>query len=180
MMLQLLERWIMPWAVSLGRYKDLPRRGETYMTRLHGLSTNVLGAFLHRFWKSDPEGLHCHPWRWWISIVLTGGYWEILYGEAPRWRGPGSIVFRQGRVFHRVILPEGGKPTWTLFLRGRRVRFWGTLPESTRFQWVLGPEQLNHPGVETYHPMFPPQEVDYDRELEENRRALARGFGKEA
>lgn len=172
-MLWLLEQ-ILALGLALGRVKDIYRRAgdrgsELYMTRVKLVQTRWLGIFLHRFWLSDEEGYHDHPWSW-LSIVLTGGYHEHLYGRRPSFRGPGSIAFRQAEVFHRVSI--GSRPTWTLFIRGPYRRFWGFLPAGVEWKWREGPEQRDHAGVEGFPPtLF--DELDYDRE--EQRRSFAYG-----
>lgn len=113
----------------------LPKReirgdnGEPYLNRYAIL---VLGdeknpwfsLYLHHFLASDPDrGLHDHPWNWGASLVLTGGYIELLdYGRA-RIRSPGAFtVFGPGHR-HRVVLGHK-RPAWTLFAHGKRVQGW--------------------------------------------------------
>lgn len=91
---------------------------------------------MHNTLRSDAgRDLHDHPW-WSISIVLLGGYWEImpteqeqpakwdarpettlLRGYRRAWRRPGSIVFRRATDRHRLEIPEGGE-AWSLFIMG--------------------------------------------------------------
>lgn len=93
--------------------------------------------YLHKILRGDDDrALHDHPW-WNISLILRGGYWEhmpvnrVLYAARLDmrtrrvWRGPGRIVLRRADDAHRLELPEGGKPCWSLFLTGQKSREWG-------------------------------------------------------
>lgn len=110
----------------------LDRVGDTsvrdpYLERFYILSTPWVGIYIHRFWASDPDGLHDHPWSS-FSWVLEGGYKETIAGEqAPLIRMPGSKHFRPAQESHRVELLPGDEPgsCWTIFIRFRRKRLWG-------------------------------------------------------
>lgn len=92
--------------------------------------------YLHKICQSDDpaRGLHNHPWRWAISLILWRGYREVrLVGPdtqrvTKRLRRffPLQINFLRGDDYHRVELIDG-KPAWTLFLVGPRVKGWGFL-----------------------------------------------------
>jgi hypothetical protein len=109
-----------------------------YIGTLFGVRT-----YLHRFVACDPDrGLHDHPWRWAMSIVLAGYYFEMtryyVVTRPVRW-----FNFLTGESFHRVILPV--KPIdktqfynsqvnsyrqhcWTLFIHhAERSKGWGFL-----------------------------------------------------
>lgn len=84
--------------------------------------------YLHQFLRSDDDrALHDHPW-WNISILLRGSYLEYMakgpHPYIPRHRGAGAVVFRRPLTPHRIELFDG-RPVWTLFITGRRVREWG-------------------------------------------------------
>ena len=92
-------------------------------------------VYLHRFVASDPDrGLHDHPWRWAVSLILAGGYLEQRLARfAPSGRrdrlaerrAP-AINLLGGRSFHRVILgPEA--ECWSIFIRPGRCKPWGFL-----------------------------------------------------
>ena len=123
-------------------------QGEPYLERYYVAGLGRCGlrgwhAYLHRFVDSDPDrGLHDHPWNRAISLVLTGGYDELRFSRPPREANAGSAIadpplsrrhvrpwrfnFLRGRDYHRVVL-RGGRPAWTLFLHGPRVKGWGFL-----------------------------------------------------
>lgn len=105
--------------------------GEPYLERYHLFRLpGGGGVYIHRFLDSDPDrGLHDHPWRHAIGLVLAGGYLEQrLVGGRVRARslGPGRINRLSGTDFHRIVLP-GETEAWTLFLHTRNVKDWGFL-----------------------------------------------------
>lgn len=79
---------------------------------------------IHRFLRSDPDGLHDHPWGWSRSIVLAGWYLEERR-DRTRVRSAPYTYAMTGDTFHRVILPEGMREVWTLFVHGPYVKHWG-------------------------------------------------------
>jgi hypothetical protein len=84
----------------------------------------VLGLFrvqLHRFLRSDPDGLHDHPWGWAFTLILHGWYVEERR-DRDRIRSRGYFI--GGDTFHRVVLPHGCE-VWTLFVHGPYVKHWG-------------------------------------------------------
>jgi hypothetical protein len=120
--------------------------GEPYLERYYLGGLGRLGlkgwqAYIHRFVDSDPDrGLHDHPWGHAVSLVLSGGYDELRFADTPgpahsadangdqpilRQRvRPGRINRLRGGDFHRILLRDG-RPAWTLFLHGPRVKGWG-------------------------------------------------------
>jgi hypothetical protein len=93
-------------------------------------------VFLHHFVGSDrPTELHDHPWSWSLSVVLRGGYAEERRRRHDRtvrrrWVGPGGFNLLLPGIFHRVELCDG-RPAWTLFVHGPKVRRWGFLDSTT-------------------------------------------------
>jgi hypothetical protein len=109
--------------------------GEPYLERYYLFGALGWHAYLHRFVDSDPDrGLHDHPWTRAVSLVLTGGYDEHRPTgddtEAILVRNirPLRLNFLRGEDFHRVVLREG-RPAWTLFFHGPRVKGWGFVQE---------------------------------------------------
>lgn len=92
-------------------------------------------VMLHKFHESDADEMHDHPWPF-ISIILTGGYWEKTprkgwSKESPDdsetvmlWHGPGSILRNKASRIHSVVIEEGSEPV-TLILRGKKSGSWG-------------------------------------------------------
>ncbi len=104
----------------------------------------VPGLYLHCFVSSDdPHILHNHPFKWSLSLILTGGYEEERMEE--EWIGspysqphvtvrrrkvrPFTLNFIRANDFHRVDLAK--TKAWTLFLAGPRVQDWGFLDPGT-------------------------------------------------
>ena len=52
-----------------------------------------------------------------ITIILSGGYWETNIKKEKRWRGKFYIGFRSADNLHRVDLEPGIKPI-TLYIAG--------------------------------------------------------------
>jgi hypothetical protein len=106
-------------------------QGEPYLERYHLLRLpGGGGVYVHRFLDSDPDrGLHDHPWRHAIGLVLAGGYVEQrLVGDTVEARllRPGRLNRLSGNDFHRIVLP-GETEAWTLFLHTGNEKDWGFL-----------------------------------------------------
>ncbi len=98
--------------------------GAVYLRRWRLVRCRGFSVALHHILRSDyaPEP-HDHPWSY-VSVILAGGYWERVGGDASRWRGAGSVAVRPAGTPHRIDIPDG-RPAWTLMLRGRWRRSWG-------------------------------------------------------
>jgi hypothetical protein len=86
--------------------------------------------YLHKFMRGDDDrALHDHPWVN-VSILLSGSYREHKPGGVIKLRKPWRpwafwrLPMRFPTAAHRVELIEG-RPVWTLFLTGPKVRTWG-------------------------------------------------------
>jgi hypothetical protein len=79
--------------------------------------------FLHRFWRSDPEPCHSHPWAFW-ALVLWPGYCEVLSGGWREWHAPLSLLRRPVTCVHRVEMGPAGY-CWSLVWAGNKVQSWG-------------------------------------------------------
>ena len=111
--------------------RDIPRKpGEKYLTRFVIFRCKKFGIYIHKFWQSDYDVPHDHPWHF-FSIPLTTGYREHFKDGTSIWRGPLSFAFRRATDFHWVELEKG--PTWTFFVHFKKTREWGFL---TKDGWV--------------------------------------------
>ena len=109
-----------------------------YLERWYIIRTKWLGVYLHRFWASDEDGVHDHPWNN-FSWIVKGGYWEHLPDGQRLWRATGFKTFRTAEEFHRLEIPEGGSGgTWTIFGRFKRRRKWGFWEKEG---WKIAPVQ---------------------------------------
>lgn len=110
---------------------------QPYLERYH-LMRLPFGyrVYLHRFVASDPgRGLHNHPWKHALSLLLCGSYTETRMLRADsdnalrhRVLRPGRLNFISGDVFHRINLPEGSE-CWSLFVHAPKASDWGFLQQ---------------------------------------------------
>lgn len=159
-----MRRW---WVIG-GSYSDSRPRAERGWRR--GVFDFLFGWLffamrLHKLESSDNDRhMHDHP-AWSISIILWGGYYELMpacQDQPPhldatyfncRWRGPGAIVIRRKHCRHQLKLNDG-QPSWSLFIRGRTPRNWqwgfyrpeGKVPAKTYFnmQKAAKRSEANH------------------------------------
>lgn len=119
-----MERWWLQRPAGHGEQSDVSDRNQT------GHAARV-----HHILRSDSDrAFHCHPWPS-TSIILLGGYWELLPLDQAQhpcsdakyhrklWREPGDVVQREATDRHRIILPEG-QTAWSLFLMGDYEKSW--------------------------------------------------------
>ena len=106
---------------------------QPYLERYHLLRLPFgYRVYLHRFVASDPgRGLHNHPWRHAVSLLLCGSYRETRMlpanaGNALQHRQlrAGRLNFISGEVYHRINLAPGTE-CWSLFLHAPKTRDWG-------------------------------------------------------
>lgn len=137
---------------KLGRYRLILDRvtKEPYMHRYYLFLKDrkwfPFNVVLHKIVKSDEPVFHDHPWPF-ITIVLSGGYWEhtpVLddngrqIADITQWRGPGSIIMRGSKDYHWLELDENVGPVTTLFFMGPQLRDWGFLKD----KWIHNEEYL--------------------------------------
>lgn len=141
------------WLERRGSYTRIGRPGgrryldRYYIWRREGRG----GLMLHRFWDSDSDVPHDHPWRN-RSMLLVGSYEEHVYvpqpGHPPMEVGvflsaPFTLTpWRRAERIHRVVVPLFERPVWTLFWYGRRERRWGFWHDDGTFEpFVEGPPE---------------------------------------
>lgn len=110
-------------------------QGEPYLERYHLLRLpGGGGIYLHRFVDSDPDrGLHDHPWKSAISLILDGSYKELRLDKKENKMAVTDRILKAWRLnilngvdFHRIVLLEN-KPVWTLFAHTGKYKDWGFL-----------------------------------------------------
>lgn len=126
--------------------------GEPYLERYYLVGAFGWHVYIHRFVDSDPDrGLHDHPWGRALSLVLAGGYEELrprrgdLDDPVSRFVAPGRLNLLRGEDFHRVVL-RAGRPAWTLFLHGPRVKGWGFYQAGQRRPMARDAGEFRHRG----------------------------------
>lgn len=161
------RRFLLWFAERFPRRRILDRAGGTvYMTRYFLLggprdpeapdseadelprsrvwSRLPFNVYLHRFHRSDDdEALHNHPWKWALSLVLSGGYLEERKVNDSGWKcsvepscecgdpdwvtdrvvRPGRLNVLLSSTFHRVDLLSN--ESWSLFIAGPKTQSWG-------------------------------------------------------
>lgn len=120
------------WIERRGGKREIMRDGAKYLTRYYVWRSKYLTILIHKFWASDPDEPHDHPWDW-ASYILRGGYWEHEVDGTKRWRNDGWR-FRHAEEFHRISVEDGYEGfTTTLFVTFGRRRKWGFLRGA---QWM--------------------------------------------
>lgn len=123
--------------------------------------------YLHHTVRSDDDrALHDHRW-WNVSLLLDGGYFEIVPRFPEAWphnhetrivaREVGALVLRRPSAPHRLALWEDEvegreRPSWSLFITGPRVREWGfwcfnTHRRTTAPRWVHHEDFTDESGL---------------------------------
>lgn len=116
------------WLTAWLPVKCIGRDGD-YAEWYHVLTIpGVARVQIHRFRRSDPDGLHDHPWGWARTFILAGWYIESRR-DGIRIRAAGDTYALTGDTFHRVELPDQAD-VWTLFIHGPYVKHWGFLVPS--------------------------------------------------
>lgn len=122
-MFQSLKKWLQGWRHG-GPHFVVGDPASPYLLRWYVLPRNpFLNVYIHKFLKDDDDrAAHDHPW-YSLSLCLWRGYWEEVgpLRDLTRWIGPLSLTLRPAWWTHRVVLKDG-KPAWTLFVTGPRVR----------------------------------------------------------
>lgn len=128
---EFLRCWLirnLPAKLSLSRKPDFIIGPENYpyLRRWWVIPRNrFFNIYLHNILRSDDDrATHDHPWLS-LSIILTGGYDEVLSDSVKVRREPGELIFRRPTTMHRIIVDGPRYAAWTLFLTGPIVRTWG-------------------------------------------------------
>lgn len=121
----MIRRFLL-WLTARMRVKVIGRPGQPYVEWYHVCTVlGLLRVQIHHFVRSDPDGLHDHPWGWACSLILAGPYLEQRR-DRDRARRSGTAYLLNGDTFHRVVLIDG-RDVWTLFVHGPYKKHWGFL-----------------------------------------------------
>lgn len=156
----LIERWLYRFSAKLRCRIINGNQGEPYLERYHLFRLpGGGGVYLHRFVDSDPDrGLHDHPWKAAVSLVLSGGYRELRLQQEKH---VNRIVDRQvkswhlniirGDDFHRIVLDQQTS-AWTLFAHTGKVKDWGFIKLEQTGDVRYQPQQqvTSEPGHENW------------------------------
>ncbi len=129
------------------RSRIIKRAGEKYLHRFYITKPRVtreheeeqpeqFGLYLHYFYQGDlDEDLHNHPWKWALSLILSGQYAEERE-NGIHIRKAGRFNYIKHSTFHRVTLVnQDTTPIWTLFMVGPRITSWGFKNKTTGEFW---------------------------------------------
>ena len=129
MKMRWLARWVYGRLVPTGRPPDFVV-GEAQMRRWWMIPRNpIFNIYLHQFMRSDDDrALHDHMYVN-LSLLLAGEYIEHTIaaggvGHHMSYRA-GALRARLPHTAHRIELPAGAEPCWSLFITGPRMREWG-------------------------------------------------------
>lgn len=112
--------------------------GEPYLERYHLFRLpGGGGVYIHRFIDSDPDrGLHDHPWKGAVSLILSGSYKELRLEKinnisriTDRVLNAWRLNLIHGDDFHRIVM-HSKTPVWTLFAHTSKYKDWGFLSVS--------------------------------------------------
>lgn len=119
-------RWalLQPFRVNKG--------GEPFLFRLRVLQTPWFSVLIHHIQRDDLDRApHDHPWPF-ASLILRGGYRELIWDDPTRLtefrtrvRRPGTFAAIKLSQAHQIIELHGD--VWTLAFAGRHRgtwRFW--------------------------------------------------------
>lgn len=120
------------------------KEGEVHFRRYQLLWTPWFTFYLHQILQPDKDKhLHDHPWDFW-SLVLWGGYEEILDHRLTQDRKIGHFVYHKSTDLHKIGKIHGS--AWTLVCIFGERRMWGY---QTEHGWKDHVEyrKLKHEGV---------------------------------
>lgn len=113
-------------------------KDDIYLERWFVIPRNhTFNIYLHHIIKDDDDrAMHDHVANN-VSIILTGGYDELMFAEPPvagrplpkmvkHGRRAGDVIFRKADVAHRLMRrPDMPGEVWTLFIKFGDWRQWG-------------------------------------------------------
>lgn len=133
-------------------------KGHPYLRRYYVGTFFGIRCYLHHFVDSDPDGLHNHPWRWGVSLLLVGSYQEERrWCTAPNQRWVHFINFIHGDTAHRVLVCRDGAgnplTVWSFFFHTRKVMPWATVKDKGLYKQYFEetPEHLQIDGHSNWY-----------------------------
>lgn len=113
-----------------------------YLRRWVLYEGNSYKLYYHKFYRSDHDDLHDHPWDF-ISFIVWRGYVEQyflaktiaghIYKQNIRIK-PFTFIKRKAEHFHRVVLIDN-KPAYTLVFTYNKHKSWGFLTKDGWVHW---------------------------------------------
>jgi hypothetical protein len=148
---QFVEK-ICDWCESKGRFLRITGTGgpdDLYLIRYYVFKSKFLNIFIHRFFRSDRDDMHDHPWNF-FTYLVRGAYTEHRWNPETRlvditrrkrafWADEdhqNRFVFRRAEDQHKVMVDR--QYLWpldktncplTICVTGRSRREWGFVRE---------------------------------------------------
>lgn len=117
-----------------------------------------LNCRIHKILTSDDDrAMHDHPWPT-MSVILEGGYWEIMPYEQSQdpafdtqrfhrvWRNKGDVIRRKATDRHRLEVDPNVGPATTMFVMGEYENQWGFYTPEGKVYWKI---YLGHDAPES-------------------------------
>lgn len=82
--------------------------------------------YTYRHYLKAIDAGHCDP----VDLECR----KILSLYNIHWRGPGAVVFRRAKCFHRLVLPEGTVAR-SIFAMGKKSNAWGFKTPAGKVYW---------------------------------------------
>ena len=135
---EMLMRRFLRWLASRLQCREIHGEQGLYLSRYHiygwmpgDTRSYPFGIYLHRFHTPDQDQTapHSHPWKWAVSLILTGGYRE----ERMRVTGEMATCELRAPALNRIaaddfhVVERLYGETCTLFITGPKASSWGFL-----------------------------------------------------
>lgn len=133
------------WLADRGSRRMIVRNKGDYLERFFLYRGPKLSIHIHRFWQSDPDVVHDHPWAS-VSWIIKGSYREYFVDNTYIDRHKGDKTLRGATTFHRIELLDEPGEVISLFFTWKRKRSWGFL---TKDGWISASDFTEQP-VEVY------------------------------
>lgn len=113
---------------------------QPYLERYHLISLPFgIQLYLHRFVACDPgKGLHNHPWKAALSLILSGQYIETRLDRKKeglpfkkRIVSPGSLNYINAAIYHRIDIAPNTH-VWSLFIHTKKHESWGFIEQRNK------------------------------------------------
>ncbi len=147
-------RRLLYWVSGNLPARHIMHEGKPYLERHYVCTLGSVRIYLHRFVACDEDGVHDHPFKYSLSFILAGWYYEDRWAKRyiRRW-----FNFIGPNDFHRVVLPHHAPhDVWTLFCHVPRTKPWGFLRAAAKgqhgpvFQY-LPQSEPNDPALSDWH-----------------------------
>ncbi|MCY3883651.1 MAG: hypothetical protein OXG24_01920 [Gammaproteobacteria bacterium] len=150
------KKSILKWLLRKTSGKTIFVYDQPYLTRYYLIgngSGKSFEVYVHQMHKVDEfRWLHNHPWRWFLSIVLAGSYWQETLdcrnGRHQREHIRRVNLFRRSDRYHAIReLPSGSAWTLVVVPPKRQAYEWGYW--DTQNSCHIADETIGHESART-------------------------------